>query len=137
MPAQLFVVIVSIFVFFGIAAARIAENRGASGFLWFILGMLFGPIGLACAFGAGTLQRCPTCKRRNHPEALKCAYCQTDLTELIYACSECEAENKKDAQLCSNCGVPFDPPTNGKGKRGSRDLRHSAATYNRGQRKHS
>lgn len=69
-----------IWIVCGIAAAKIASDRGASGCLWFGLGMLFGPFGLAFSFAAGnSLWKCPVCRKSIREDALKCPYCQTDL----------------------------------------------------------
>src|SRR5437879_4630837 len=87
-------IVVVVWIFCGIAAAFIAQNRGASGCLWFGLGVLFGPFGLAFAFAAGKDRSCPACKKRIHPDATKCQNCQTDLTQrLKFRCSECKADN--------------------------------------------
>ena len=37
----------------GIAAAFIAAKKGGGGCLWFVLGILLGPIALVMAFAAG------------------------------------------------------------------------------------
>jgi hypothetical protein len=65
----------------GIAAAIIASNRGANGCLWFGLGFLFGPFGLAFSFGAGSGRQCPACRKNIHAEATKCPYCQSELPQ--------------------------------------------------------
>jgi len=70
---------VLVWIFCGIAAAFVAQSRGASGFLWFCLGVLFGPFGLAFAFASGTDRRCPHCRERIHPEATRCPKCQAGL----------------------------------------------------------
>lgn len=66
-------------IFCGIGAAFVAQSRGASGCLWFGLGVLLGPFGLAFAFAAGTDRKCPHCRERVHPEATRCPKCQADL----------------------------------------------------------
>ena len=63
----------------GLGASMVAQSRSANGCLWFGLGVLFGPFGLAFAFAAGTDRRCPYCKEHIHPEALRCPRCQADL----------------------------------------------------------
>lgn len=68
-----------IWIVCGVAAAIIASGRGANGCLWFGLGILLGPIGLAVSFAAGSGRQCPACRKNIHPEATKCPYCQTDL----------------------------------------------------------
>jgi len=64
----------------GIGAAVIASNRGGNGCLWFGLGILFGPFGLAFSFAAGSGRERPACRKNIHPKATKCPYCQTVLT---------------------------------------------------------
>ena len=92
----------------GIAAAFVAQNRGASGCLWFGLGVLFGPFGLAFAFIAGADRSCPSCRKPIHPDATKCPYCQTDVTQTHeYRCSKCRALNEKGAKACILCREPF------------------------------
>jgi len=44
--------------FCGIGAAVVAQSRGANGCLWFGVGALFGPFGLAFAFASGTGPAC-------------------------------------------------------------------------------
>src|ERR1017187_2365484 len=65
--------------FYGNRADLIEPNRGANGCLWFGLGVLLGPFGLAFAFASGTDRRCPHCRERVHPEATRCPKCQADL----------------------------------------------------------
>lgn len=68
-----------VWIFCGIGAAFVAQSRGASGCLWFGLGVLLGPFGLAFAFASGTDRKCPHCRERVHPEATRCPKCQADL----------------------------------------------------------
>jgi RNA polymerase subunit RPABC4/transcription elongation factor Spt4 len=68
-----------VWIFCGIGAALVAQSRGASGCLWFGLGVLLGPFGLAFAFASGTDRKCPQCRERIHPEATKCPKCQSVL----------------------------------------------------------
>ncbi len=69
----------ALWIFCGIAAAFVAQSRGASGCLWFGLGVVFGPFGLAFAFASGTDRKCPHCRERVHPEATRCPKCQAHL----------------------------------------------------------
>lgn len=71
--------IIAIWLLFGVGASYVASNRGANGALWFFLGMLFGPLGLAMAFASGSSRRCPFCCERIHPNATKCPKCQSAL----------------------------------------------------------
>lgn len=67
-----------IWIVFGIAAAMVASNRGASGSLWFALGVLLGPIGFALAFTNGV--KCPKCDSRISTKATICPRCSHSLT---------------------------------------------------------
>lgn len=65
----------------GVGAALIASSKGGSGFLWFIMGILFGPFGLLFAFFAGPSRvDCPHCKSRIREDATVCPNCQRDLS---------------------------------------------------------
>lgn len=73
-------VIVLLWIVCGIGAGLIASNRGANGCLWFGLGVLLGPLGLAVSFVAGgERKRCPFCRKEIDRQATKCSYCQSDL----------------------------------------------------------
>ena len=63
----------------GLISARIAENRSGWWFLWFLVGILFGPVGVALTWAvAGTNSVCGYCQKSIHPRATKCPYCQSD-----------------------------------------------------------
>jgi len=64
----------------GVAAAVVANSRGANGCLWFGLGVILGPLGFALAF-LNSLPACPFCRKGVAREAVKCPYCQSDLRE--------------------------------------------------------
>jgi hypothetical protein len=66
-----FWLIIVVWIFCGIGSAIVAENRGGSGCLWFGLGFLFGPFGLAFSFAAGDDVRCQACQKRVHPKGNK------------------------------------------------------------------
>ena len=129
-----------IWIFCGIGAALVAQGRGANGCLWFGLGALFGPFGLAFAFASGTDRRCPNCRERIHPEASRCPKCQADLsmsqnaamvesrtaaTERTSAlasdnqsnsgfttkkCPDCAEDVRVEARKCRFCGFLFPEP---------------------------
>ena len=69
-----------VWIICGIAAAVTASNRGASGCLWFGLGVLFGPFGLAFSFMAGNNRKCPACRKNIDEQATKYPYCQSDVS---------------------------------------------------------
>ena len=64
---------VLIWIVCGIAAAVVAGNRGANGCLWFGLGVVLGPIGLALAFTTGV--KCPQCASTISEYAEICPHC--------------------------------------------------------------
>jgi hypothetical protein len=96
-----------IWIFCGIGAALVAQSRGASGCLWFGLGVLLGPFGLAFAFASGTDRKCPHCRERVHPEATRCPKCQADLASSPSGVSEHDPK----------AFVPVDPSTQDSGRR--------------------
>ena len=65
--------ILAIWLLLGTAAAIVAAGRGANGCLWFLLGVLLGPIGFALAFTTGV--RCPNCDSRISQNAVLCPRC--------------------------------------------------------------
>lgn len=96
--------VLAIWLLCGIGAASIAQGRGASGCLWFGLGVLLGPLGLALAFTAGSQKECPHCRKKIHPEATKCPFCQSALEPSAPALVAAEVQV---AQYCRNCGRPL------------------------------
>ena len=74
------IAVVTVWILFGTAAAVVASNRGESGCLWFILGMLLGPIGFALAFTGG--RQCPDCASRISKQAKICPQCRTSLVAI-------------------------------------------------------
>ena len=81
----------------GMVAALIADRKGGSGCLWFILGFLFGPFALIAALFV-TGKRCPYCKKGVHVDATVCPYCQRDLPP----------EEKEPPHKLSGKGILFD-----------------------------
>lgn len=70
---------VALWIFCGIGAGIVAGQRGGNGCLWFGLGAIFGPFGRAFSFASGSDRSCPFCRKRVHPEAVKCPHCQSDI----------------------------------------------------------
>ena len=89
--------LLTIWLLCGIGAAIVASNRGSGGCLWFGLGVLLGPVGLALAFTQGS--RCPHCASRISSEAAICPQCQRPLREP-------KPVNLTAPVLCHNCGAP-------------------------------
>jgi hypothetical protein len=111
-----------IWIVCGIATAFVASNRGADGCLWFGVGVLFGPFGLAFAFAAGApTMECPRCRKRIATHATKCPYCQSDVGRAaasktgtsgakrgFVTCPRCWAEYQSGK--CIHCGQELAPP---------------------------
>lgn len=106
----------------GIAAASVASGRGASGCLWFGLGVLFGPFGLAFAFIAGDGRECPSCRKNIHSAATLCPHCGGATPIRVssekhfdggtsYRCSACKHVVALNIPQCPECGVMFNSGT--------------------------
>ncbi len=88
--------VVLIWILCGFGAGMIASQRGRGGCAWFIIGFLFGPLGLGAAFlipnegqsssgkpsradraalQDGKARKCPSCLSIVPNEASKCRYC--------------------------------------------------------------
>ena len=127
------IVLVLLWVVCGIAAGMIASGRNASGCLWFGLGVLLGPIGLALSFAAGSGRKCPHCQSSVDDHATKCPKCQSALSLMVvdtqdqstrglagllkddqtgageqkYRCPKCKVRVDKNAERCTGCGQVF------------------------------
>ena len=88
-----FLFIALIWVGCGVAASLIAASKGRTGCGWFLIGFLFGPLGLLAALiispdpahniesglSSGQLRRCPRCAEPIHHSATICRYCQSSV----------------------------------------------------------
>ncbi len=72
----------------GLITAFIAQSKGRSGCLFFLLGFLLGPIGIIIALimpgspPPRKLKKCPSCGAMIPEDALKCPRCGHDFTDL-------------------------------------------------------
>ena len=67
----------------GAVAAKFAQRQGRSWGVWFLLGMIFGPIawliGLFPTIDRSARRQCPACAERVKIEARICRFCHTAL----------------------------------------------------------
>ncbi len=61
--------------------AAVVGGRNGRGGTGFLLGLIFGPLGIVLAFFIrGQRRECPACKELIHKDANRCPRCQTDLS---------------------------------------------------------
>src|ERR1019366_229146 len=117
-------VVILVWIVCGVAASFIASNKGANGCLWFGLGILFGPFGLAFSFTAGSDRQCPACRKNIHEKATRCPHCQADLEPKpkqaptvnptpseapTKSCPFCAETIRASAIKCRYCGEMLSP----------------------------
>jgi hypothetical protein len=73
--------LIFIWIVCGAISGAIANGKGNSFILWFIVGLFLGPIGIIAALISGSAYKCPACRKGVDKEAVKCPYCQTDIKE--------------------------------------------------------
>lgn len=108
-------IVILLWVVCGVAAGIVASNRGSGGCLWFGIGVLFGPFGLAAAFLIVDTKQCPKCKREIARDAVRCPSCQADLTGAkidaappMKRCPFCAERILYAAVKCRYCGEFLD-----------------------------
>jgi hypothetical protein len=95
--------IIIIWILFGVSAALVASQKGRSGFLWFLLGVILGPFGLLFAI---------LIKNQVLPIAEKTPQLPTGEFSLDHEtkkCHQCAETIKLEAYKCRFCGEQFDP----------------------------
>ncbi len=70
--------LLAIWLLFGAGTAAIANSNGRGALGWFMIGLLFGPIGIIAALIAGSGYQCPRCKKSVDKEATICPHCRTE-----------------------------------------------------------
>ena len=81
-----------IWLAFAVATMKVAQQRGLSGGLWLLVGLLLGAFGLILALlwpeppppgpPVGTMRACPFCRADVPRDATVCRYCERDLPAL-------------------------------------------------------
>ncbi len=64
-------------VIFSIGCVFIAEKRGGQPFVWFFLGLIFGPIAFIIALTSG--KKCTYCQSWISKDSKVCKYCRKEL----------------------------------------------------------
>jgi RNA polymerase subunit RPABC4/transcription elongation factor Spt4 len=126
--------LIAIWLICGVLAAIVSSSKGRNGCGWFVLGFLFGPLGLLAAVGmskpappatAVPAQKivttaavepewtaaCSACRSRVHPDATICPHCRSPLVTTSGAvrrnlCASCGMLIARGDTVCPHCGEP-------------------------------
>lgn len=79
---EVFIILIIDAIICAILGAIVASNKNAIGG-GFILGLLFGPLGVIVAFTLDNRPKCPKCLSRLERNAEICCHCQTKLVWLV------------------------------------------------------
>jgi RNA polymerase subunit RPABC4/transcription elongation factor Spt4 len=94
----------------------IAGSRGRSAGLYFLMGLLLGPIGLLLALvtpantktlektalQSGGMRKCPMCAELVRAEAVKCKHCSSELAPIAT-----QSELEIQREFCRLCGKTY------------------------------
>lgn len=104
-----------IWIVCGIGAAAIASSKGRSAGVWFLGGLLLGPIGLlivgfmgAPAPSVSSVRKCPFCAETILREAKVCKHCGREVEPVVapkntVTCPKCGAEVAIGSTWCQRC----------------------------------
>lgn len=106
-----------------VGASSIASSKGRSGFLWFILGVLFGPLAFIVIFlpsmskvseerairtgESGDYKKCPFCAEAVRKEAVKCKHCGSELPAPIVEYRKSKKEKPPEETLAYKAGLAW------------------------------
>lgn len=102
-----------ILIICGIASGIIASGKGRSGFGWFLIGFLFGPIGFLASLIVSKEQRAPQVSQGVGSDTRTCPHCAETV--------------KRQAKVCRYCGGELPEVADPKLQQKSADLLGAAA----------
>ena len=81
----------------GAASAMVASSKGRDAFGWFLIGALFGPIGLLICLIAGKKEKVIEENSINSGNYKKCPYCEELIKSEAMICKHCSKEQSLPA----------------------------------------